>query len=407
MKRKIKTGMIALGCCILVMTGVYGAFTDRLSVTSHIVTGDVHIGIQEFTRINKIEKNYTDPGTILPGMKISKIPRIINKGMPCWIRARLIFSNKRDSVEGLDESNIKGISEKWIKKGDYYYYKKILGKSESADFFQEVSVPKKWDNEHALQKLGIEIRAEAIQAANFKPDFTAMSPWGNQTIQECVHEENGQLLKQKEKQKMSVEFNGKAHKLLAVPDDFFGNLGAVMPGDECKDTITVSNTTGQEAEIFFQTSVKGRNKLKKQILKEIKLKIYLDKKLKYRGTLDSRPLEENHSLGVFESGQERELEFVLEIPKEWDNSRAMKETDVTWIFTVDNDETDISVNEKENSSGYRESANSQTQSHEASRKNSVKTGDESRLYLFVLLLVSSGIFVVAVAKNKKEGDGHD
>ena len=79
MKRKIKTGMIALGCCILVMTGVYGAFTDRLSVTSHIVTGDVHIGIQEFTRINKIEKNYTDPGTILPGMKISKIPRIINK----------------------------------------------------------------------------------------------------------------------------------------------------------------------------------------------------------------------------------------------------------------------------------------------------------------------------------------
>ena len=121
MKRKIKTGMIALGCCILVMTGVYGAFTDRLSVTSHIVTGDVHIGIQEFTRINKIEKNYTDPGTILPGMKISKIPRIINKGMPCWIRARLIFSNKRDSVEGLDESNIKGISEKWIKKGDYYY----------------------------------------------------------------------------------------------------------------------------------------------------------------------------------------------------------------------------------------------------------------------------------------------
>ena len=60
MKRKIKTGMIALGCCILVMTGVYGAFTDRLSVTSHIVTGDVHIGIQEFTRINKIEKNYTE-----------------------------------------------------------------------------------------------------------------------------------------------------------------------------------------------------------------------------------------------------------------------------------------------------------------------------------------------------------
>ena len=85
----------------------------------------------------------------------------------------------------------------------------------------------------------------------------------------------------------------------------------------------------------------------------------------------------------------------------------MKETDVTWIFTVDSDDTGVSVNEKGNSSGYEESANSPGQSHEASRKNSVKTGDESRLYLFVLLLVSSGIFAVAVAKNKKEGDEHD
>lgn len=43
------------------------------------------------------------------------------------------------------------------------------------------------------QKIAVDIQADAIQAANFKPDFSAMSPWGNQVIQKCVHEQDGTL----------------------------------------------------------------------------------------------------------------------------------------------------------------------------------------------------------------------
>ena len=57
----------------------------------------------------------------------------------------------------------------------------------------------------------------------------------------------------------SVEFNGKAHKLIAVPDDFFTNLESAMPGDILKDAVQIANTTDQEAELFFQTNTDGRS----------------------------------------------------------------------------------------------------------------------------------------------------
>ena len=68
-----------------------------------------------------------------------------------------------------------------------------IEKQESTDLFQNISIPDTWTEEHAKQKIAVDIQADAIQAANFKPDFSAMSPWGNQVIQKCVHEQDGTL----------------------------------------------------------------------------------------------------------------------------------------------------------------------------------------------------------------------
>ena len=48
---------------------------------------------------------------------------------------------QRRYVEMLSECNIEGMSAEWIKRGDYYYYTKVLKKQESVDLFQSVSVP--------------------------------------------------------------------------------------------------------------------------------------------------------------------------------------------------------------------------------------------------------------------------
>ena len=255
-RTKIAAGILSLG--ILGTAGVYGYFSDTLQVVNHISVGDIKISVEEFEKKGTKEVPYSNKGEVLPGAVVSKIPRITNRALPCWVRARILYTNDRKELEGLDDTKLSGFSSKWIKRGEYYYYTSILKRKETVDLFQSVHIPASWKKEHELQKLGLTIQAEAIQAANFTPDFSAMSPWGNQLIRQCIHEEDGAMTCKKPQTKLSVEFNGKAHKLLSVPGDFFTNLGTAMPGDVLTDTITVSNTTDSAAEILFRTSTEGR-----------------------------------------------------------------------------------------------------------------------------------------------------
>ena len=139
---------------------------------------------------------------------------------------RFLFQNNLEMKDGFGEKNIEGISRDWKKKGEYYYYTKPLKKGESVDFFTGVSVPFFWTEDYSGQKLRIGIQADAIQAANFHPDFQEMSPWGNQIVEKCIHETNGKTDCKLEDVELSVKFHGDAQKLLAVPADFFRNFGS-------------------------------------------------------------------------------------------------------------------------------------------------------------------------------------
>ena len=302
---KIITGFLLTA--ILSAAAVFASFSDRLDVVNHISVGDVSISISEYARKGKGEVKYTQPSEVVPGQTISKIPRIKNNALPCWIRARITYAGENGKLERLKDENIGGISGEWVKRGEYYYYTKVLKKQESTDLFQNISIPDTWTEEHAKQKIAVDIQADAIQAANFKPDFSAMSPWGNQVIQKCVHEQDGTLTCKKGNTKLSVEFNGKAHKLIAVPDDFFTNLESAMPGDILKDAVQIANTTDQEAELFFQTNTDGRSEEQMNMLKKVRFEISQNKKILYKGTLDAAELAKARSLGKFKSGQKGSL----------------------------------------------------------------------------------------------------
>ena len=401
-KRKMLVGILAALLCMA--TGAYGYFSDSLEIKNHITMGDIRINMTEFARKGNGEVKYRDPKYIFPGERISKIPRIKNRALPCWIRARISYGSDKDDVEMLSEHNIEGISSEWIKRGDYYYYTKILKKQESVDLFQSVSVPAVWTEEHGGQKLSVTVQADAIQAANFKPDFTAMSPWGNQEIQDCVHETNGTMTCKKGERKLAVEFQGKAHKLIAVPDDFFANLETAMPGDILTDTVKISNTTKNDAEIFFRISTEGRAKEKVDMLKNIRFQIAMGKKVLYRGTLDAAKLQKNHSLGVFKSKASGELKFLLEIPKEWDNAWALKKTDVSWIFAVQDETSGVNQTEEQKQNGAQslsgDSAQASVKDTGSRQKSSVKTGDFMPVELMLLLLLAAGISIPVIKKWK-------
>lgn len=401
-KRKMLVGILAALLCMA--TGAYGYFSDSLEIKNHITMGDIRINMTEFARKGNGEVKYRDPAYIFPGERISKIPRIKNRALPCWIRAHISYGSDKDDMEMLSERNIEGISSEWIKRGDYYYYTKVLKKQESVDLFQSVSVPAGWTEEHGGQKLSVTVQADAIQAANFKPDFTAMSPWGNQEIQDCVHETNGTMTCKKGERKLSVEFQGKAHKLIAVPDDFFANLETAMPGDILADTVKISNTTKNDAEIFFRISTEGRTKEKLDMLKNICFQIAMGEKVLYTGTLDAAKLQKNHSLGVFKSKASGELKFLLEIPKEWDNAWALKKTDVSWIFAVQDETSGMNQTEEQKQNGAQslsgDSAQASVKDIGSRQKSSVKTGDSMPVELMLLLLMAAGISIPVIKKWK-------
>lgn len=389
-RNTVKGMAAALAAVLAGALAVYGFFSDSVKVNNHIAVGDVNIELEEYQKKGSTEVPYKTNQIILPGEMHSKIPRITNYARPCWVRARICYENQKKEQDGFHDRMLRGISAEWVKRGEYYYYTEVLNRRESVDLFQGIRIPSAWTELHSGQMLGILIEAEAIQAENFFPDFSGMSPWGNQKILACVHEKSSAASCPAPDTKLSVEFNGKAHKLLAVPGDFFNNLGTAMPGDQFKDTVEVSNTTDQEAEIFFRTKVNSKKKENIELLKQVRMKILMDGKLLYQGTLDSPKLTKNHSLGIISPSKSGKMVFYLFIPKEWDNSYALREADVQWIFSVSEEDG------KKPGQDGKTLQNTDVEIHTAEERSAVKTGDKSAVETGVLLLVISSMAVLGI-----------
>ena len=77
---------------------------------------------------------YKKNQTILPGETHSKIPRITNYARPCWVQATC-YENQKKEQEGFHHRMLWGISEEWVKRGEYYYYTEVLNRGESVDLF--------------------------------------------------------------------------------------------------------------------------------------------------------------------------------------------------------------------------------------------------------------------------------
>lgn len=400
---KIRKRTIIALAAAAILSGIsvtYGYFSDIVTVTNRISIGDVNISLKEYERNQGVETSYRNPKIVLPGDVISKIPRIINHGEPCWVRARISYENDRKELEALSDENLIGIPPNWVKQGEYYYYTEILENGEAATLFQEMEIPSAWTEDHSSQKLQVNIQADAIQAANFQPDFDAMSPWGNQEIELCVHEENGKTISERKRVKLSVEFNGSAHKLLAVPEDFFTNIGTAMPGDVFQDSVAVSNSTGKAAEIFFHTGLVCQRADRMDLLKKLQLTIALNGKNIYSGDLQAEKLKEEISLGKILPGEKGTMDFKVSVPKELNNAYALRDTAVKWYFTVYEDEEKTpaaSETEGGNGAGFPE------RKGQARNADSVKTGDESPIFYMLLLGIVSLIALVAVFIAKKGG----
>ena len=302
MKRKLVlvTGILVTVACT--MSGTYAYYQDSVTVSNHISTGDVNIGIQEYEKDGDSEKFYQGPadGIVLPSQTISKIPRITNYAETCYIRVKTTYTSEApeltsavddgattpaptepDNSESaqtetpneeatitpeptdqpsdtevpdvdhdseaepnteyiLRDEELDGISDAWVQHGEYYYYTQPLQNGESADFFQSVTIPSAWSSRASDRELGLTVTAEAVQAANFTPNFDSESPWGDTEIEQCVHETDNSVTEVTQKYTaISVTYEGAARNLVAAPEDFFQNLQL------CRVTLSVTASSFQ------------------------------------------------------------------------------------------------------------------------------------------------------------------
>ena len=132
-KRKL---LIILLCLSMLVCGsgfVYGMTTT--SVINEFETGIVDIELDEYQKVGDVEEPWVDNPTILPGDVVSKIPRIDNPGNDCYVRVKITFWD----TDQLDEDDLFGISDKWVKADDgYWYYTEILPHGKTVDIFEGI-----------------------------------------------------------------------------------------------------------------------------------------------------------------------------------------------------------------------------------------------------------------------------
>lgn len=318
---------------VMFISGIY-AFTNLsiLSIKNEINTGAVKIELQEYTVSNGTETLYdeSDSEKVMPGQVISLIPRVSNIGDPCYIRAKVSYSKEDSELVNVDR--IDNVSDDWIKKGEYWYYKPILQSGKKIDIFKTFTIPTDMPNDYQGKEIQVIITAEAIQADSFKPDFDSESPWNKVKVQKAS-DDVYKFDKVQLNTNAKIEYENNAQQYIEVPENFLGKLGHLVPGEVVEQDINLNNSTSKEIEYFVTVKKEsGLSDKQLNLLKNLKLSISVDNKAVYEGNLYDI---DKISLGKYLSKQSDKAKFTVKMPEELGNEYSVLNTSINWLFSVD------------------------------------------------------------------------
>lgn len=332
-------------------TGLWAWAASEQSVTNHLSTSVVDIELENYEMVDGKEIPFSKEKKeiqVMPGMRISQIPKITNEAVDCYVRARITMEGKREVERPLSVKDISGFSDAWVPRGDYYYYTEILETEDTVRLFDTITIPAEWDTKYDAKGVvdyytrndwELYIRVDAIQAAHFSPDFAGQSPWGvegtDYEIQECIHEDEYEVnaYQQINPPEFTVVYEGDAKELVISQDDFFTGIETLLPGDIKEGVFTMENKKQGKQNFLFRTKVLEE----KEILEQITLKIETAERLLYEGPLNSRELDSYIGLCSLEQGETKDVRFTLTVPKELDNSFTLNHCKVRWQFAVEDE----------------------------------------------------------------------
>ena len=337
-----KTGKIGSILCLLALLGLTGIYAlPKAYVLYQANTGKVDICLKEYMLEEGKEVPWKNGKDVLPGGFVSKIPRIRNDGAECYVRATVSFSSQKESEKPLSLENLEGISSDWVRDGDYFYYKHTVKPGEKVELFQGIRIPWEWKTPDEDNVWKACVRAEAVQAEYFSPDFTGEDPWGMKVytfpiqyapegdIQEQTADtEEVELLLAEQVQGFAVEQEG-----------CMKTLETFVPGKSQMGSIRLKNTTEKEREVFFRAETQEQSVLLEKMELKVELLEKEENRILYQGSAAACTPKELQSLGKLAPQEEKQLRFTFSLAKDADNTYALQKGKIKFWFTTGEEET--------------------------------------------------------------------
>lgn len=399
-KRKQFLMIISLVFSIMLLCSKKIYAKTSVEVTNRFETGIVDIHIREYQKDGNKEELWNDNPTVMPGDRISKIPRIYNDGTDCYVRVKLSF---REMTE-IREDYLFGISDKWLKADDgYYYYTEILAHGGSVDIFRGLKIPENLPEETQGKKFYIDINVDAIQSKNFNPDFESASPWGSVEILKCAREGQYDVstFKKSDNQSFVIEYQGKSDKLVKNKEDFFSNFPYLMPGDGYKDSLKIWNNSGKNVKLYFKTEALDDSELLDKILLKITAAINDEKKEVYSGNLRAEEISKEQLLGVIPKEKTGLFEFEIKVPEELNNKYTIQNSCVKWLFSTE------PICESDSGTGEKPKDVNLSDKVVNIIGGGIKTGDFSMMMPYSGILIICVIMLTVAERKRKTGESDD
>lgn len=363
------------------ISGIYAIVVQTSS--ERFNTDGIDIKIQNYSLNNdgtEVKDDYEDK-EVSKSEVISSIPKIENYGENCFVRIKIFYIN---DVVNFKEY-VTGMTDKWEKHGEYYYYKDILNKDDKIKIFDTIKIP---DNIREITndaKIKLEITAEAVQEKNFEPDFTKENPWHEIVPMQSV---NTKYDINTNDNYIVIKYENGADEDISVPRNFLYGMKNLMPGDSYKSSIKIKNK--KDAKYYLKLKLNEDDEIYQEFLNKIDL-IITNKEGKelYNGKMINN---QNILLGNYNIGQENKLDFKILVPKELDNKYENLGLTLNLIFSADYEQRETENNSKDNNN---KNENTEENIKNNVNKGSPKTGDNINVAITIFVISSLGLIIVS------------
>ncbi len=316
---KNKLLIIAL-IIVMIISGTF-AYTsyEVATVENDVVSGAVNIDLLEYVEKNgEFEEVDAISQNVIPEEEIPLQVKVHNKGIKSYVRVKYEYDNIEFSSSDIN------ISDNWSKKGDYYYYDKVVNEDEYIELFNGYTIPKE-----ILGDYKFIITAEAVQSEYFEVDIDSDQPWGDFKPEKSI-DDSYDITKIDVAGNTVVDYKDNSKQFIEIPSNFMENISLLKPGDKLEDYITINNKSKKEIEVFMKNIDLSNES--NDIYKYIKLKVYNEKnKVIYNGNILQDSLT---SLGKYKVNETERLRFVVEFSEENKNVTSIKDFKIGWKFYI-------------------------------------------------------------------------